>query len=329
LSLTPFRPRRWARGGHRQTLLGYGLRRFARWPHPSEDLIVDSAPDVRLLVRASWQPGAREDHPALVLIHGLGGFDRGSHVVCAGRYAWSHGWHVLRMNMRGAGDSEALCARLYNAGLDVDLLAVLQAAVAQCGRVAVVGFSLGGALALLTAGRQAALLPSGVLGFAGVSPPLDLGACTEAFSRLQNKIYSTQILNELCESYRSRQRRRPDLYDPGREKGIRTIRDYDEAITAPYAGFRNAEHYYSISSAGPHLTQIVRPTLILAAPDDPLIPVDSITKFALPASGVVTREITSTGGHVGFVAGTKAPGWFWAAERVLDFLEPLRGGRAQ
>jgi predicted alpha/beta-fold hydrolase len=28
-----------------------------------------------------------------------------------------------------------------------------------------------------------------------------------------------------------------------------------------------------------------------------------------------------TGGHVGFVARTRAPGRFWAAERVMDFLE--------
>jgi predicted alpha/beta-fold hydrolase len=296
-----------------------------RWPHPFEDLIVDAGDDVRLLVRASWQPGPREDHPALVLIHGLGGFDGGSHVMCAGRLAWARGWHVLRMNMRGAGESEALCPRLYNAGLDTDLLAVLEAAAAQCPNVAVVGFSLGGALALLTAGRRAARLPSAALGFVGVSPPTDLGACTEAFGRFENKIYSTQILKELGDAYHRIQQRRPDLYAPGLERGIRTIREYDERITARYGGFRGAEHYYAESSSGPHLVRATRPTLVLAAPDDPLIPVESITKF--PLSPTVTREITETGGHVGFVSRTEAPGWFWAAERALDFLEAARGAQ--
>ena len=74
------------------------------------------------------------------------------------------------------------------------------------------------------------------------------------------------------------------------------------------------------SSAGPWLHAIERPTLILTAADDPLVPVESVLRFPLPDSGVVHREVLPTGGHVGFVAPTTAPGRFWAAERVLDFL---------
>jgi predicted alpha/beta-fold hydrolase len=60
-----------------------------------------------------------------------------------------------------------------------------------------------------------------------------------------------------------------------------------------------------------------------------MVPGDSITGWPLPASGVVTREVLPTGGHVGFVAPTAAPGHFWAAERAVDFLRGhLDGGRA-
>jgi predicted alpha/beta-fold hydrolase len=51
-----------------------------------------------------------------------------------------------------------------------------------------------------------------------------------------------------------------------------------------------------------------------------MIPASSVRRFALPGSGLVTREILLTGGHVGFAAPTKAPGRFWAAERALSFL---------
>jgi len=60
---------------------------------------------------------------------------------------------------------------------------------------------------------------------------------------------------------------------------------------------------------------------VLNAADDPLIPLESVLRFPLPASGIVQREVLPTGGHVGFVAPTLAPGRFWAAERVMEFLE--------
>jgi predicted alpha/beta-fold hydrolase len=53
-----------------------------------------------------------------------------------------------------------------------------------------------------------------------------------------------------------------------------------------------------------------------------MIPVASIERW--PLSPAVTREITPTGGHVGFVAPSRAPGWFWAADRALAFVERRR-----
>ena len=117
-----FLPHPWLRGGHRQTLLAYLLRRRLRWPHPSEDVVIETADGARLLLRASWQPGPRENPPAVVLVHGLGGSDSSTYVLSTGDLAFRRGWHVVRMNMRGSGDGEALCPLLYNAGLDGDLL---------------------------------------------------------------------------------------------------------------------------------------------------------------------------------------------------------------
>jgi len=314
------------RGGHRQTLAGYLLRRRLRWTRPAEDLVVDAGDGVRLLVRASWQDGPLADHPAVVLVHGLAGDDRATHAVSTGELAFARGWHVLRMNMRGAGDSEALCARLYNAGLDTDLLAVLQAVAARVPRVCAVGFSLGASLVLLAAGRRAAELPREVAVVAGVSPPLDLAVCADTIDRPANHLYASTFLRELRRSYQSRQRRLPDLYRLGHERGLRTIRAYDDAITAHYGGYRDAADYYACSSAGAYVARIDRPALILAAEDDPMIPIESITRWPLPPSGVVRREILPTGGHVGFVAPTQSRGRFWAGERVMDFLEEaLRG----
>jgi hypothetical protein len=314
-----FRPQFWLTGGHRQTLLGYWHRRLLGWPLPAEDLVVDAGDDVRILARATWQPGPREERPALVLLHGLGGSDQSPYLLSTGALAYSRGWHVVRMNMRGAGDGEALCARLYNAGLDTDLLAVVEAVGRVVPRVAVGGFSLGANIALLLLGRRKDRLPAALRSVAAVSPPLDLAACAAALERWDNRPYQHYFMIKLREGYRSRQRRRPDLFPAGRERGLRTVREYDEAITAPHGGFGGADEYYAKSSGGPWLAAIDRPALVLAAEDDPMIPGASVSRW--PLSPTVQREMVRTGGHVGFVAASAAPGRFWAACRALDFLE--------
>jgi hypothetical protein len=286
-----------------------------------EERIVESEAGVRLLLRASWQPGPREARPALVIVHGLGGSDASAYVLSTGALAYARGFHVLRANMRGAGDGEALCARLYNAGLDADLLAVLDHAAALVPHLAVVGFSLGGNLTLLAAGRRRAELPGAVRRLAAVCAPLDLAACASALERADNSLYEHYFMRSLVAAYRRRQALLPDLYEAGRERRVRSVRAFDEQITAPYGGFRSADEYYERSSSGPWVASIDRPTLILNAADDPMVPIASTRHWPLPESGVVRREVTPTGGHVGFVGPSRAPGRFWAADRLLAFLE--------
>jgi predicted alpha/beta-fold hydrolase len=324
--VTTFHP--WLRGGHLQTLLGYWSRRRLRWKAPADDVLVEAGDGIRLLVRASWQPQAAR-RPTLVVVHGLGGCDASGYGVATGALAWQAGWNVARMNMRGAGDGQAHCARLYNAGLDEDLVAVCTELAARAPYLALVGFSLGGNLVLLALGRSGARLPAGVFAAAAVSPPLDLAACADALGRAGNRLYQGHYVRALRAAYRERQRRLPDLYESGRERGARTIRAFDHAITAHYGGFAGADDYYARSSSGPWLTRIDRPTLVLAAHDDPMIPAEAVARWPLPESGAVRREMTPTGGHVGFVGRTRAAGRFWAAERVMAFVQEAWDARAR
>ena len=56
--------------------------------------MVEAGDGIRLLLRASWQPGPREARPALLTIHGLGGWDEASYGLATGAYAYGLGWHV-------------------------------------------------------------------------------------------------------------------------------------------------------------------------------------------------------------------------------------------
>lgn len=319
-----FKPPWFARGGHTQTILGYFHRRNLRWALPTEDLIVESEPGIKVLARATWQPGDRATSPALLLLHGMGGFDHSSYMVSMGLHAWSAGWHIIRMNMRGAGDSFEVCPRLYHAGLDVDLVAMARRVAAESPRVGLFGASLGANHVLLALGRSRAALPSEVKAGVAISPPLDLLRCSDKLHEMQNRFYVSYFLAQLKATYARIQERSGGFYEKGREVGVTTVRNFDERITAPYGGFVSADDYYTRASSGPWLHNIDRPTLILSAEDDPMIPVDSVRKFDFPDSGVVAHEILSTGGHVGFTAATRGPGRFWAAERALAFLAAHR-----
>jgi len=280
-------------------------------------VVVEAGDGVRILLRASWQP--ERERPALLVIHGLEGCDRSPNVIAIGLHAYGAGWHVVRMNLRGCGDSLPLCPRLYNAGMTSDLVAVLRWLAGRVTRFAVASFSLGGNLALLTLARERERIPDELFAVAAICPPLDMSACADALERRANWIYQLQFVSSLNASYRKRQKLLPDAYEPDRERGVATVREFDDRITAFYGGYRDAEDYYRQVSPGPRLEAIDRRALILAASDDPFIPETSMRKWRLSDS--VTISIVEGGGHVGFVGRSDAPGHFWAADRVLAFLE--------
>ncbi len=314
---TPFRPAWYARGGHVQTILGFFARRKLVWTLPVEDLVVESEPGIRILGRVTWRPGERSSAPALVLLHGMGGADDSTYMISMGIVAHAAGFHVVRVNMRGAGASSALTPRLYNAGLESDLVAVIREVARDVPSVFLFGASLGANHVLLALGRSRDRLPAAVRAAIAISPPVDLAACSAALHARRNWIYYSRFTKQLKATYAEVQPMSGGYYEAGREIGVTTVREFDERITAPYGGFGSADDYYAKSSSGPWLHAIDRPTLILSAEDDPMIPGDSVRRFA--RSGSVTLEMMPTGGHVAFVAPTTAPGSFWPAERAMAF----------
>ena len=307
-------------GAHLQTIGGQFVRSFLRWPFATEDSVVEAEDDVRLLVRASWHPSGVA-RPALLLIHGLEGSDEARYVVSTGILAFRAGYHVIRLNMRGCGDSLELCPRLYNAGLTADLVAVSDWLARRVPRFAVCGFSLGAGLTLLTLAREKKRLPDACVGAVAVCAPLDMTRCADALELRKNWIYQLRFTRSLCHSYRLRQRLLPERYDKGRERGITTLRQFDDVVTAHYGGYRDAEDYYRAVSAGPQLEKIDRATLVLGTDNDPFIPYESIAHW--PHSENVQVEIVRGAGHLGFIADSDAPRYFWAADRLLTFLQAI------
>ena len=82
-----------------------------------------------------------------------------------------------------------------------------------------------------------------------MSPIIEISECTRALERPANWLYQWNFVRDLKRRMRRKERCRPGLFDLSQLNAIKTVREFDEAYTAPYFGFRSAEDYYHRASA--------------------------------------------------------------------------------
>jgi hypothetical protein len=114
----------------------------------------------------------------------------------------------------------------------------------------------------------------------------------------------------------------PGLFDHAAVNAARSFRAVDNLVTAPLHGFRDVEHYWSEAAAGPYLSGIRVPTLLLNARNDPFLPEQALLAAARKASADVLLEFPAQGGHVGFLTGPFPGRHGWLPQRLFEFLFP-------
>ena len=313
-------PARGLDGGHRMTLYTWGKpRHFPRLPPPTPRWF-DVAPDARVLAHCHWQ-ASRASHPTLIALHGLEGSSDAHYMRGLADKAFAAGMNVLRLNQRNCGGTEHLSAGLYHSGLAADPAMVIRELVDvdHMNAIAVVGYSLGGNVALRLAGNGGGVLPSLRVVIA-VSPTMDLARCVDALERQQNVLYEWNFVRNLKRRMRRKARRLPERFDLAPLRAVRTVRQFDEAYTAPHHGFLNADDYYYRASSLRVIDRIAIPTLIISAADDPFVPEQQFRDPAVAGNPHITTVITRYGGHCGFYAGP-APGFdgYWAERAAVAF----------
>jgi predicted alpha/beta-fold hydrolase len=315
-----FVPRRGLRGAHRQTLAGHFLPRRNLLPEPERRLFaVEEGVQVRC--DCHWQADRRSS-AAVVIVHGLEGSSESGYVIGTGNKAWSAGMSVVRMNVRNCGGTERLAPTLYHSGLSSDVGAVVKELIANDGleRIGVAGFSMGGNLVLKLAGEWGAAAPRDVKAVATVCPAVDLAAGAAALHRWSNRIYEWRFLISLWRSIGKKTRLFPEIFRQPRWRALRSLRDFDDEVTARYCGFAGAEDYYARASASPLLARIALPTLVIHAQDDPFIQLLPETRAALAANPQVRLLETAYGGHCAFVGEDDEDDGRWAERRLVAFL---------
>ncbi|RMD80079.1 MAG: hypothetical protein D6809_02085 [Gammaproteobacteria bacterium] len=114
---------------------------------------------------------------------------------------------------------------------------------------------------------------------------------------------------------------------PAAWRGARRLADFDQRVTAPLHGFRDAAHYYAAADCRPWLARVRVPTLLVQALDDPFVPREAAEGLGRwLEEGAVRLELLPRGGHVGFVAGSPWRPRYWLEERLPAFLAPRLEG---
>ena len=156
-----------------------------------------------------------------------------------------------------------------------------------------------------------------------MSVPYDLARGSRYINQGFARVYERHFLRSLLRKTALKRQRFPDLVAGVDLMTLRTMWDFDDAVTAPVHGFHDAADYYARSSSLGWLDRIRVPTLLISAVDDPFLPADVLdeVRAACDRNATLRCEFPERGGHVGFIAGNLP--WrpqYWAERRVVDFL---------
>jgi predicted alpha/beta-fold hydrolase len=321
LELPPFRPRFPWWGPDLQTIaVLLNGKAVDLAPHTSERLcfpMADRTGDI-LLGMLDYPVEPVDGRPLVILLHGLTGDEASPYVVAAARHLLDRGYAVLRLNVRGAGPSRPYCKEHYHVGRTADfrrVLAQIPDDLTQNGMVAV-GYSLGGAVLLKYLGEEGSF--SSLRAAATICAPIDLLGTCQRMMTPRNWLYHRYILRAIkaeamAEGVRMTEEERSIL------RAARSVWEYDDRFIAPRYGFNGAKDYYQLCAPAQFMPEIRVPTLVLAAGDDPWIPVEHYRAFNWSDNPWLLPVIPPTGGHVGFHGDGSGHAWCdLALEKFLD-----------
>jgi predicted alpha/beta-fold hydrolase len=321
-----FRPPWWARNGHVQTIWGPLFRSDA--PALRRERLLTPDGD---FVDLDWlyRDGDADGGPRLLVLHGLEGSSRSHYVSGLLRVGRAAGWRGVVLNFRSCSGELNRLPRFYHSGETGDLAWVVRTLVERAPGVPIgaVGVSLGGNVLLKWLGEVGEAAPTELRGAVGISVPFDVAASARVLDRgVRRLVYAANFLRTMRSKVIEKARRYPGFVDVAATLRARTFAQYDRIVTAPLNGFRDEVDYWTRSSSGPYVARIRRPTLLIGAHDDPIVPGRTLPDPRdLPQD--VRAEFTPRGGHAGFLEGR----WPWrarsgAVRRAVDVRTALLRG---
>ncbi|MEW5880806.1 MAG: alpha/beta fold hydrolase, partial [Pseudomonadota bacterium] len=257
--------------------------------------------------------------PVLVLFHGLEGCSRSHYALAIMRHFADLGWRGMVAHFRGCSGEPNRLPRAYHSGDSDEIDWILRRVHARWPRAKLhaAGVSLGGnALAKWLGEREEDA--RFVAAAASIGSPLDLAAGGAALHRGFNRVYERVFLATLKPKALAKARRFAGVARAEAIARAKSLREFDDAFTAPVHGFRDADDYWARASAKPWLRGIKVPHLVLNARNDPFVPAASLP-VEREVSHHVLLEQPEEGGHVGFARGAPPGRLDFLPQRLSEF----------
>ncbi|HEU5281270.1 MAG TPA: hydrolase [Gammaproteobacteria bacterium] len=312
-----FKPAWWLKNSHLQTIWPVLARKSVKnLPLERERLELPDGDFMDL----DWMGRSETGQPLVIVLHGFEGSIESHYAKTMLRELRGKGWRGVFMHFRGCSGEPNRLARGYHSGetADLDFLVKVLTQREPNTPMAAIGYSLGGNVLLKWLGETSGANP--LQAAIAISVPFELHKAAARIQTGFSRFYQWYFLKCLRRRLMDKFKYIQSSIDLAVLGGARTIRDFDNAYTAPLHGFQNADHYYTVSSSRQYLKNITVPTLLVHAKDDPFMTADVLPE-AHELSPAVTLELSETGGHVGFVTG-RYP-WkpeYWLEKRVPQFL---------
>jgi len=321
LNAHPFSPAWWMPAAHGQTAWSVFYRqmpevafRSERWETPDDDFlclhITEGAPE----------------KPTVLLLHGLEGSVQSNYMMGMLAAFSRIGWRAIALEHRTCGEAGMNRAkRTYHSGETSDLdFVVRRLSESEPGlRLYIVGVSLGGNITAKWLGDGLNDIPECVRGASAICPPFDLTISAPALDDVMWGAYNRRFFRTLIPKALEKAKQYPGILNVEKIEASSGWWDFDTYATAALHDFDDAEHYWQSVSCGQFLGEIDRPTLLIAAEDDPFNPPETLPREIADASPYLYPQFTRKGGHVGFIHGTPRESRHWAEEQTLRFFEAL------
>ncbi|MDQ7090974.1 MAG: hydrolase [Methylococcales bacterium] len=319
-----FKPAWWLNNPHLQTLYPTLFRQIRTHPLVRRERLI--TPDNDFL-DLDWCVQGQQ--PLVILLHGLSGSSKSGYISGLQHALLDEGFNSVTLNFRGCSGESNRLARCYHSGETEDIHFVYQTLRQRYPKtpLAVIGFSIGGNVLLKWLGEQQTTLQ--LFAAVAVSVPLVLSTCATQMDQGFSKIYREYLLRELKDYIGNKRsalekqgcyQEAEKLKQLGDLSPIHSFWHYDNQVVASLHGFKDAHHYYESSSSRQFIKQIKHPTLIIQALDDPFMN-PSVIPSADELSESVCLEVTTGGGHVGFITGDNPlKPCYWLEQRIPVFL---------
>jgi len=320
-----YRAPRWLRNAHLQSALSsLPMRRLGgklaldRTGAVTTEHLVDAGDGVRLLGLHSALPG-RDPIGLALLLHGWEGSSRSGYMSHTAARLVVEGFDVFRLNFRDHGGTHHLNEGLFHSCLLDEVVRSAQWVLARfpAPRFVAAGYSLGGNFALrLALAAPDAGIP--LVHAVAVCPAVDPAAVMQAFETAA-PLYQWYFLSRWRRSLRKKRALFPQRHgfeDTVLKQDLRSLTDW---MVRRHTDRGDLQGYFDGYTVGNGRLAALRvPVSVLAAADDPVIPVDTLRALRLPAHSRL--EIAEHGGHCGFIQDTALRGFAegWVARRLKE-----------